>query len=213
LKTEERRDFNKGSMQWDADLSRVKLANGVATAIIREVALSKDMNALDFGCGTGLVTLQLQPLVGTITGADSSQGMLAVLDDKIRTQGLANISTILVDFEKGDRIEGKFHLIVCTMTLHHVPDTAALFRLWFDMLLPGGYLCFSDLDTEDGSFHSDKTGVFHFGFDRKRLRELLQVAGFSEVRDTTATTMPRKVEGKGICEFPVFLMVAKKMRQ
>ena len=212
MKTEERRDFNKGSLQWDADLSRVKLAEGVATAIIREITLSKDMDALDFGCGTGLVTLQLQPLVGTILGADSSQGMLTVLADKIKTLGLANIRTTLVDFEKGDRIAGKFHLIVCSMTLHHVPDTAALFRLWHEMLLPGGYLCFSDLDTEDGSFHSDKTGVFHFGFDRKHLRELLQVAGFSEVRDTTAAAMPRKVEGKGICEFPVFLMVAKKMQ-
>ena len=211
MKTEEKRDFNKGSMQWDADLSRVKLADGVAAAIIREVHLSNDMDALDFGCGTGMVTLRLQPLVGTITGADSSQGMLAVLEDKIRTQGLTNIRTALVDFEKGDRLAGKFHLIVCSMTLHHVPDTAALFRLWHEMLLPGGYLCFADLDTEDGSFHSDKTGVFHFGFARKHLRELLHGAGFSEVRDTPAATMSRNVEGKGKVDFPVFLMVARKM--
>ena len=211
MKMEERRDFNKGSGQWDADLSRVRLADGVSAAIIREVRLSKDMDALDFGCGTGLVTLRLHPLVGTITGADSSQGMLAVLDDKIRTQGLTNIRTTLVDFEKGDRLAGKFHLIVCSMTLHHVPDTAALFRLWHEMLLPGGYLCFADLDTEDGSFHSDKTGVFHFGFDRKHLRELLHGAGFSEVRDTPAATMSRNVEGKGKVDFPVFLMVARKM--
>jgi len=88
LKTEERRDFNKGSMQWDADLSRVKLADGVTAAIIREVVSQKKWDALDFGCGTGLVTLRLQPLVGTITGADSSQGMLAVLEDKIRLRGL-----------------------------------------------------------------------------------------------------------------------------
>lgn len=210
MKSEERRDFNKESQQWDAEQFRIKLADGVAAAIIREINPSQDMAALDFGCGTGLVTLRLQPLVGTITGADSSQGMLNVLEEKIRTQGLANVRTALVDFEKGDRIAEKFHLIVCSMTLHHVPDTAALFRLWQEMLLPGGWLCFADLDTEDGSFHSDKTGLFHFGFDREHLRRLLFSAGFSTVRDVTATSVSREVQGKGICEFPVFLMVAGK---
>ena len=210
MKPDERRDFNKGSMQWDADSFRVRLANGVSEAIIREVSLTRDMDVLDFGCGTGLVTLGLQPLVGTIMGMDSSSGMLAVLEEKIKTQGLTNIRTALVDFEKGDRLDEKFHLIVCSMALHHVPDTAALFRLWYEMLLPGGQLCFADLDTEDGSFHSDKTGVFHFGFDRNQLRSLLQNAGFNEVRDATAMTIARDIEGKGSCEFSILLMVAGK---
>jgi len=210
MKSEERRDFNKGSQQWDAEMFRVNLANGVAEIIIRETNLSKDMAALDFGCGTGLVTLRLQPLVGTITGADSSQGMLSVLEEKIRAQGLTNVRTAFLDFEKGDRMEEKFHLIVCSMALHHVPDTTALFRLWHEMLLPGGRLCFSDLDTEDGSFHSDKTGVFHFGFNREHLRKLLHSTGFSAVRDVTATSVSREVKGKGKCEFPIFLIVADK---
>jgi ubiquinone/menaquinone biosynthesis C-methylase UbiE len=211
MKSVERRNFDKGASQWEADLSRVKMANGVADAIIREVSLSKDMQVLDFGCGTGLVTLRLQPLVGAITGADSSQGMLAVLEEKIRAQELTNIRTALVNFEKGDRIEEKFHLIVCSMTLHHVPDTAALFRLWHEMLRPGGYLCLADLDTEDGSFHSDKTGLFHLGFDRERLSRSLQETGFSGVRDTTATAMSREVAGKGKRDFPIFLLVARKL--
>jgi ubiquinone/menaquinone biosynthesis C-methylase UbiE len=211
MKSAEKRDFDKGASQWEADLSRVKMANGVADAIIREVSLSKDMKVLDFGCGTGLVTLRLQPLVGAITGADSSPGMLAVLEEKIRAQELTNIRTALVNFEKGDRIEEKFHLIVCSMTLHHVPDTAALFKLWHEMLLPGGYLCLADLDTEDGSFHSDKTGLFHLGFDRESLSRSLQETGFSGVRATTATAMSREVAGQGRRDFPIFLLVARKL--
>lgn len=210
MQSEERKDFNKSSQQWDAELFRVNLANDVAAAITRETTLSKNMTALDFGCGTGLLTLRLQPLVGTIMGADSSQGMLAVLEEKIKDQGLTNIRTVLVDFEKGDRIKEKFDLIVSNMVLHHVPDTIALFRLWHEMLLPGGRLCLSDLDTEDGSFHSDKTGIFHFGFNREHLKMLLHSACFSVARDVTATITSREVKGKGICEFPVFLMVADK---
>jgi hypothetical protein len=74
------------------------------------------------------------------------------------------------------------------MVLHHVPYTIELFKIWQEMLLPGGQLCLADLDTEDGSFHSDKTGVFHFGFNREHLKLLLHSAGFSEARDVTATT-------------------------
>jgi ubiquinone/menaquinone biosynthesis C-methylase UbiE len=210
MKTEERKDFNREAAQWDANPGRVKLANDVADAVLRTTALTKNMEALDFGCGTGLVTLRLQPLVKTITGADSSEGMLEVLRGKVTAAGLTNVRTQLVDFEKGERIEGAFDLIVSSMTLHHVPDTAALFRQWYGGLVPGGKLCFADLDSEDGSFHGDNTGVFHLGFTRSRLKELLQEAGFRDVQDTTAATMVKEIPEKGKKEFRVFLITAMK---
>src|SRR3990172_483810 len=153
MKTEEKRDFDKEAAQWDSNPGRVKLANEVADAIIREAIPTRDMDVLDFGCGTGLVTLRLQPLVRTILGVDSSPGMLGVLEGKVRTQGLKNVKTQIVDFEKGGRVEGRFHLLVSSMTLHHVPDTAGLFKQWRELLLPGGLICCADLDAEDGSFH------------------------------------------------------------
>ena len=210
MKPEIRKDFDKEAAQWDANPGRVKLASEVAEAIIREGVLAKDQDVLDFGCGTGLLTLKLQPFVKTITGVDSSQGMLGMLQEKISTQGIKNVLTRFVDFEKGGHAEGAYDLIVSSMTLHHVADTAALFKEWFSLLRTGGQVCFADLDTEDGSFHGDNTGVFHLGFDRKRLTQLLQEAGFRGIRDTTATTMRKEVEGKGLCDFPVFLLIGRK---
>jgi SAM-dependent methyltransferase len=210
LKAEERKAFDKEAAQWDEDPGRAKLANDVADAIIREASLSRDMDVMDFGCGTGLVTLRLQPLVRTITGADRSKGMLGVLESKVGSQGLSNVRTQFVDFEKGCPVEGRFHLIISSMTLHHVQDTAILFKQWHDLLLPGGLLCAADLDTEDGSFHVNNTGVFHLGFDRERLKTLLINTGFHEVRAVTATTMMRNVAGGGMREFPVFLIVGRK---
>jgi SAM-dependent methyltransferase len=206
----EKKDFNKEAAQWDANPGRVRLANEVADAIIRQAMPSDNMDVLDFGCGTGLVTLKLQPLVRTIIGVDSSPGMLAVLESKIKARGLKNAGTQFIDFDKGGDIEGKFNLLVSSMTLHHVPDTARLFDQWRDLLLPGGLLCFADLDAEDGTFHGDNTGVFHLGFDRDHLEKLLRSAGFHDIRDMTATTMMREVEGKGERPFAVFLIVARK---
>jgi 2-polyprenyl-3-methyl-5-hydroxy-6-metoxy-1,4-benzoquinol methylase len=210
VNVEEKKDFDREAAAWDEDPGRVKLANDVADEIIREAAPSREMDVLDFGCGTGLVTLRLQPLVKSITGADSSKGMLGVLEKKIRTRGLPNVRTRLVDFEKGGRIEGKFHLLISSMTMHHVKDTATLFKQWHELLLPGGLLAAADLDTEDGSFHLNNTGVFHLGLDRDRLQTLLISAGFHDVRAVTAATMTRDVAGKGKKDFPVFLIVGRK---
>jgi 2-polyprenyl-3-methyl-5-hydroxy-6-metoxy-1,4-benzoquinol methylase len=210
MKTGERKDFNKEAAQWDANPGRVKLAGEVAAAIIREIKPTREMEVLDFGCGTGLVTLKLQPLVKTITGVDSSEGMLNVLEGKIRAQGLSNIHARFVDFEKGGRVEGSYDLIVSSMTLHHVPDPAGLFTQWRGLLRTGGQVCFADLDAEDGSFHGDNTGVFHLGFEREHLKKLLRDAGYRDIRDTTATTMVKEIEGKGKREFSIFLIVAKK---
>ena len=81
MKSDERKDFDKEAATWDQNPGRVKLADDVADTIIREIHPAGDMDVLDFGCGTGLVTLRLQPFVNTITGADCSKGMLGVLQD------------------------------------------------------------------------------------------------------------------------------------
>jgi 2-polyprenyl-3-methyl-5-hydroxy-6-metoxy-1,4-benzoquinol methylase len=210
MKSDVRKDFDKEAATWDQNPGRVKLADDVADTIIREIQPTGDMDVLDFGCGTGLVTLRLQPFAKTITGADSSKGMLGVLQDKVSRSGLKNVKTQFVDFEKGERVAGAFHLAVSSMTLHHIHDPAPLFRQLHDLLNPGGILCISDLDREDGSFHGDNTGVLHFGFDRQHLKGLLEKAGFREVRDVTAAAVEKEIEGKGKRTFTVFLIIGKK---
>ena len=210
MQKEERKDFDKEATQWDANPGRVKLAHDVADSVIRETRPSQDMEALDFGCGTGLVTLKLQPLVGTITGMDSSRGMLGVLEAKVRDQKIGNVRTQFLDLEKGGTIAGRYHLIVSSMTLHHVPDPAGLIAQLAACLHSGGILAVADLETEDGSFHGDNTGVLHMGFDRGLVRGLFEQAGLTGVREVTAAVVEKDIEGKGRREFPVFLFLGTK---
>jgi len=208
VKPNETKNFDQDAAQWDEHPGKLKMAGDAAAAVLREVTLTADMDVMDFGCGTGLLGLKLLPQVKSLTGVDSSQGMLAVLRNKIATQGLANVETQLIDLASGERPSGRYHLIVSSMTLHHVPDTAALFAEWFDLLHPGGQVAFADLDAEDGSFHNDNTGVFHFGFDREKLKQLLQEAGFRDVRATTASVIGKEVAGQSTREYPIFLITA-----
>ena len=89
----EKRDFDKEAAAWDEVPARVRLANDIVAAISDEIALTSNMDVLDFGCGTGLLTLRLQPVVRSITGVDSSQGMINVLNAKIDKQKLPNVRT------------------------------------------------------------------------------------------------------------------------
>lgn len=208
MKTTTPKDFDKEAILWDANSGRVNLASDVAAAMIKEINLTTKMEALDFGCGTGLLTLKLQPFVKTITGVDNSEGMLGMLKNKISEQGFGNVLIQHVDFEKGGRIEGSFDLIVSSMVLHHIADTAALFKEWSKLLRPNGQICFADLDTEDGSFHGDNIGVHHLGFDRNRLKQLLIDSGYTDVRDSTATIVLKEINGQTALKFPIFLIIA-----
>jgi len=206
----EKRDFDKDAASYDLKPGRVKLAQDVATAIMSEVKLNQDMDVLDFGCGTGLVTLQLQPLVTAITGADSSHGMLDKLRSKITERKLTNIKTEFIDLEKGVELGNRYHLVVCSMTLHHVEDLGYIFHEFYTCLLPEGYLCIADLDSDGGEFHRDKTGVVHNGFDRAEMRRLFIEGGFQDVRDVTAARVVKDLSDGRSREFTVFLMIGRK---
>jgi ubiquinone/menaquinone biosynthesis C-methylase UbiE len=205
----EKRDFDQVASSWDEEPRRVKLAGNVAAAIIDTVHPDQVMDALDFGCGTGLVTLRLRPWVRSIVGVDSSQGMLSVLERKVRERGMTNVETILCDVEKGERPGGRFHLIVSSMTLHHLPEPKRLFTLFHELLLPGGMLGIADLDAEDGSFHEDPAGVHHHGFDREQIMALLSESGFVDCGAKTADVIVKGAEVVAR-EYPVFLITARR---
>jgi ubiquinone/menaquinone biosynthesis C-methylase UbiE len=86
-----KKDFDKEALSWDLNSGRVRLAADIAAALKKEIRITQDMKVMDYGCGTGLLTLSLQPLVKEITGVDTSQGMLDVLRDKIQKQVISNI--------------------------------------------------------------------------------------------------------------------------
>jgi tRNA (cmo5U34)-methyltransferase len=197
--------FDQVANTWDDDPNRVALAHAVASAIGREVGLSLSMDVLDFGCGTGLLTLALQPHVRSVTGADTSAGMLDVLAQKARASGLDSVRVLKIDGGQPLGPAGSFDLITSSMALHHVRDIDALFAQLRALLRDGGHVALADLDAEDGSFHDPEVAdAYHRGFDRTELRARLEAAGFDDVRATTAHIHRR--HGR---EYPVFLMTAR----
>jgi 2-polyprenyl-3-methyl-5-hydroxy-6-metoxy-1,4-benzoquinol methylase len=200
--------FDAKARQWDENPVFRERGLKIAQAVRQSVQLNRQMSALDYGCGTGLLSFPLKDELGAILLADSSSGMLDVVNEKIAAQGVTNMMTMKLDLLVDLPPPQHFDLIVTAMTLHHVPDTDRILRVFHHLLNPGGHLCIADLDQEDGSFHGIDVDVHH-GFDRADLGRRAARAGFAEVHFQTVFSIAKERE-TGTQDYPVFLMAARR---
>jgi len=153
-------NFDDKAKTWDSDPIKRERAFAVAAAIRQRVPLAQDWRALEYGCGTGLLSFALHAELGRIALADSSPGMLAVLEDKIAATGFSHLHPLALDLVTDPLPAERYDLIYTLMTLHHVADVDRLLRAFHDLLRPSSWLCIADLDQEDGSIWTRKTARF-----------------------------------------------------
>jgi 2-polyprenyl-3-methyl-5-hydroxy-6-metoxy-1,4-benzoquinol methylase len=97
-------------------------------------------NALDVGCGDGMLARRLAHSVDRVVGID--------LDAEQIVLAKASTKTAHIDFLQGDVMTypfgETFDAVLSVATLHHLPTEAALRRL-ADLVLPGGVLAIEGL--------------------------------------------------------------------
>ena len=201
--------FDQEASQWDQQEPRVKMAVAIAEAMSRSLRLGLDQDLLDFGTGTGLIALRLQPHVRKVFAFDTSAGMLRALGDKISRNRITNVELVQgMPSETMPKLPA-VDIIVSSMALHHVRDTLGLARAFKTALRRGGQLAIADLDPEGGLFHSDHTDVMHDGFDRKELAGILVAAGFSDIEFRDAYDLEKPIADGTLLPFKIFLMTAQ----
>jgi len=197
--------FDKLAKEWDLNPRRVNSALRT-TDKLKELIDIKDMDILDFGSGTGLISFSLFEEARSVTAMDNSQGMLDELNRKTKVSGISNIKTELFDADNSKLPKNSYDLIVTAMTLHHIKDPALFIQQAADALRSGGYLAISDLESEDGTFHTHgNEGVEHFGFDKEQIKKWYEDAGL-EVFFLMTNEIINKHQ-----EFNVFLAVGKNV--
>lgn len=187
---------------FDSNPIRVDNVASIADAIRATIPLATAMHLMDFGSGTGLLLERIAPFVGRITAVDVSPSMNAQLEAK-RALLPCDLEICAIDLVTSEP-PGPFDGIISSMTLHHIQDVGALLERFRSLLKPGGFIALADLDSEDGSFHSEDTGVFHNGFDRNALAAQASAAGFAAVAvcDASVVRKPQR-------DYPVFLLTAR----
>lgn len=204
---QEQERFDDEAATWDDDPGHEERQQAVVRAIQQAVDLTPAMSALEVGGGTGRLSILLAERVGSVLVTDPSAGMVQVARQRIEEAGLGDrLSAVQADLTT-DRLEGRYDVAWSSMALHHVDDPDGLLRAVAGLLVDGGRLLVADLDEDpDGAFHAGKAHFHgHHGFDRQRLAERLEAAGFTDVTFTDATTITKEDR-----DFGVFLCAATK---
>lgn len=206
-------DFNIEAINWDND-RRIKRSKIIADEIIKSIPINKDYRALEFGCGTGLISFNLKDKFGHITLIDTSEGMVKKLNSKILDLKVRNMAAINMDINGNNELKGqKFNVVYTSMVLHHIIDTRTTLKNLHDLILDNGYLCIIELTEDDGNFHraeADFKG--HNGFNQNELKELLEYVGFSNIVTSIFYNDSKKIERSEI-NYSLFIMTAEKLVQ
>mgnify|MGYP001555675342 CR=1 FL=1 len=195
--------FKNKADSYDRDSNKHDTLDKIAGLITSTVQLQPDMCLMDFGSGTGLLLERVAPYVKKITAVDMSASMNQQLKQKIEQIGCeveiveADLTTTIID--------QKFDGIISSMTMHHVEDIKAIFDKFYAMLSEGGFIAIADLDSEDGNFHDEDTGVYHQGFCRDQLSNVISLTQFRNVKIQSASTI-KKTHG----DYSLFLLSAVK---
>jgi 2-polyprenyl-3-methyl-5-hydroxy-6-metoxy-1,4-benzoquinol methylase len=199
--------FNKRAKEWDAKPERVqgamRFVNKIKEFLPKDL---QDFSLLDYGCGSGLVSFGFANDVKSIKGLDFSSGMVEVYNEKANKIGFKNIEATLHDIDKESLEENQFDIVATNMTMHHITDTLDFIKKLVYSLKKGGKLFIADLDLEDGTFHSDNTGVVHFGFSRDRLIEQFKQAGLSNIHIETLQSFKKPHK-----DFDIFFITGTKI--
>ncbi len=164
--------FERMAKKYDT-VERIELANVIVDEVRKELQNSKSKSLLDYGGGTGLVSLRLTDLVETTLVVDSSEGMLDVAQTKISRLGIANTEVLHSDFSK-ETPDLKVDIVLISLVLLHIPDTKEILQQLFNILNVGGKLLIVDFNKNDQINHPK----VHNGFSHGELKNILSEVGF-----------------------------------
>jgi len=171
--------FEQMAKRYDTE-ARIQLANVITEEVKNKLQDSQSKSLIDYGSGTGLVSLQLVDLVDSVLLIDSSREMLKVAESKISNAGMTNAKILNADFTKKSH-ELNADIIFMSLVLLHIPDTQKIVQELYSTLNENGKLIIVDFDKNEKISHPK----VHNGFSQEELKKLLSETGFKTTEINT----------------------------
>jgi len=160
---------------------RIALTIVIVEEVRMELKSSQSKFLMDYGSGTGLISLELSYLVDSILLVDSSKQMLDVVSDKIYRKGITNAKVLHADFTQQKTHGLQADIILMSLVLLHIPDTKKILENLYHMLNKDGKLIIIDFDKNSKISHPK----VHNGFSHKELEGKLNEVGFTSIQINT----------------------------
>jgi len=202
---------NFGLMAKDFDTDkRIERAKIISDEIRLRISGGHVKSALEYGCGTGLVGIQLINDVNSLLFVDSSEAMIEQVKLKLRRLGKPSDYATCHDFMEDVPQNIRVDYIFSVLVLHHIKDTKAILSRLYSILNEKGHFIMVDINADDGSFHAkypDFDG--HHGFGQTTLTSLAIEVGFNKV-DIKTFYHGNKTVGDKTNPYSLFILDAVK---
>jgi len=197
--------FNHLAENYDTE-GRKEIATHTAYTI-REYLIQQGIQGgsmIDYGCGTGLVGLELADLFEEVTFIDASPKMVEAVKEKISAKNVSNARALCADaaLELNKNVKGD--VLILTQVLLHEPDTRALMEKLCEATNPNGHIIIVDFERND-AVDSDRV---HAGFELMQLQADLLYAGFEPIHSHLFLHAEKYFMGQ---DASLFILVGKKV--
>jgi arsenite methyltransferase len=108
--------------------------------VVEALGLRPGMRVADLGAGTGVFTVPIAKAVGDegkVYAIDVDSGLLAIVDSKVKAEGVTNVATVAAG-ATDPRLPEPVDLLFLCDTLHHLPNQGSYVRQFAKLLRPGG---------------------------------------------------------------------------
>ena len=142
-------NFDAMAKGYDTE-KRINRAKIIADKIRSHIPAGDKKSAIEYGCGTGLVGLQLANDFKTLQLIDSSPEMIKLVEEKLSNLNNPAVTALCGDLM--DDASGTLHAdyIFSSLVQHHIMDTENALRRFHNILNDGGRLLIVDIDEDDG---------------------------------------------------------------
>lgn len=187
-------DFNQLTSTQDEDI-RVKRAQAVSIEIESYIGHGP-LEVMEFGCGTGLISLNLKNKISEGLLVDSSSEKIKELEQKLNNRHISHLQTYTGNILESD-IDRQFDVIYSSMVMHHIKDFKSVIKKLVSYLKTNGKLIIVDLLPDNGDFHRNHSEFDgHHGFSINEMVEALEEAGLKEVNGRKFYSSYKPIENK-----------------
>ena len=156
INSEEVRKFNDLAKEWwnpYGSFAPLHKLNPLRFEYIRTNSKLLGNNAIDVGCGGGILTESLASVATNVQGIDLAEKGLAVANIHKNESGIENIQyaqSTIEDFSLKN--SEKFEVLTCMEMLEHVPSPLGTVKACSDVVVDGGDLFFATINRNIKSY-------------------------------------------------------------